>query len=253
MRPRKKPARSPLVAAGTVFGNKRESKRLSRTEPKHRHRQAVLEVSNVLSNLALPAISKVALATALPPGRMRSREAVRQSAERAQGRMTTAKPWKGTKRRHSVGPPADRRDRHRHVRLHEVGRAGGRRIRLRLRQRRSPDRGQDGGGHVRGPGVPDRPARSGHVERRRQDRPNDGTEACDYALAALDGVLHLTDPSYAARILVVVSDGCLVKHGRGGQGDSVVGGNGPGGNLRPVGRLPRRTSGGYWLADWRTS
>jgi hypothetical protein len=42
---------------------------------------------------------------------------------------------------------------------------------------------------------------------------SDGNEEFDKAMAALDGVLHLTDPSYAARILMVISDGALVKGG----------------------------------------
>jgi hypothetical protein len=35
----------------------------------------------------------------LPPGRLRTREALRRSAERQAGKMTTAKPWRQTKRR----------------------------------------------------------------------------------------------------------------------------------------------------------
>ena len=45
----------------------------------------------------------------------------------------------------------------------------------------------------------------------RRRKANGGTEECDQAIAALDGVLHLTDPGQAARILIVVSDGALVK------------------------------------------
>lgn len=201
-----------MKTAHKVFGHKRTYKRLSKSEPTRAHRQAVIEVSDVLSNLALPAVSKVGRATELPPGRLRSREAVRQSAERSQGRMTTAKPWKGTVRRHATARPlvvgiatdtsgsmswAERAV----AELAYVYANAGHRIGARTAAVTFGD-------HVYPIARPGQVMT--HVVGKDAD---DGTEEADEALAALDGVLHLTDPSYAARFLIVVSDGYLVKSG----------------------------------------
>ena len=199
-------------AAARVFGNKRVSKRLAFSDPSTRHRQAVLEVANVLSELALPAVSKVTVASQLPPGRLKTREAVRASAERAQGRMITAQPWKATKRRHSTARPLI------------VGIATDTSGSMKWAQRAVADfayvwanAGHRIGARTAAVTFGDRVypiARPGiilnHVVMKAAE---DSTEECDFALAALDGVLQLRQPSYAARILVVVSDACLVKSG----------------------------------------
>ncbi len=51
------------------------------------------KLAQVLTNIALPSISKEGRPSELPPGRMRSRAAVQQSAERHMGRIPTAQPW----------------------------------------------------------------------------------------------------------------------------------------------------------------
>ena len=92
--------------AKRVFGDRaKRGKSIREFDPQPQHARHVLTTSKVLEALAIPAITKVTVSSELPPGRLRSREAVRASAERAQGRMVTARPWEGTKRRHSSMRP----------------------------------------------------------------------------------------------------------------------------------------------------
>ena len=198
--------------AAKVFGNRRRSTRLTKSEPTTVMRQHVVKVAQALSALSLPTITNTPKMTEVPPGRLRSREALRASAERAQGRMVTAKPWKGTVRRHAVARPlvvAIATDTSGSMRWAESGVAefayvytnAGHRIGARTAAVTFGD-------------SVHRICRPGevmtHVERKSA---SDGQEAFDYAIAALDGVLHLTSPAYAARVLLVISDGALVKSG----------------------------------------
>lgn len=195
-----------------VFGNRKESGRLSKREADPAMRQHVVQVAAALSNLALPAIAKTAKPSQLPPGRLRSREAVRASAERAQGKMVTARPWKGTVRRHTTARPlvvGIATDTSGSMRWAEDGVAefayvyanAGHRIGARTAAVTFGD-------HVH------RIARPGEVMNHVLHKTaSDSTEEFDQAMAALDGVLHLTTPGFnAARILLIVSDGALVKH-----------------------------------------
>ncbi|HEY7033113.1 MAG TPA: hypothetical protein VH482_17370 [Thermomicrobiales bacterium] len=200
-----------MEAAHRVFGNKRKSTTIFEQEPMKHHRQAVLEVSKVLSDLSLPAISKVARPAVLPPGRLRSREAVRASAERAQGRMVSAEPWRGSVRRHSTARPL------------VVGIATDTSASMKWAEQTVADfayvwtnAGHRIGARTAAVTFGDNVksiARPGEILSVVRGVPaDDGTEECDLALAALDGVLHLAAPSYAARILIVVSDAYLVKY-----------------------------------------
>jgi hypothetical protein len=198
--------------ATKVFGNRRQSPRLTRTAPTTAMRQHVVTVAQALSTLSLPTITKSVKMTEVPPGRLRSREALRASAERAQGKMVTARPWKGTVRRHAVARPlvvGIATDTSGSMRWAESGVAefayvytnAGHRIGARTAAVTFGD-------------SVHRICRPGevmtHVQRKTA---SDGTESFDHAMAALDGVLHLTSPAYAARILMVISDGALVKGG----------------------------------------
>src|SRR5262245_22306841 len=200
-----------MDAAHRVFGNKRKSTTIFEQEPKQRHRKAVAETSKVLSELSLPAISKVARPSVLPPGRLRSREAVRASAERAQGRMVSAEPWRGTVRRHSTARPL------------VVGIATDTSASMKWAEQTVADfayvwtnAGHKIGARTAAVTFGDNVksiARPGEILSVVRGVPaDDGTEECDLALAALDGALHLSTPSYAARILIVVSDAYLVKY-----------------------------------------
>ena len=202
--------------AARIFGSTRQYKSIEHREPTVKQRQDVVKVAGVLSNLSLPAIAKIARPSTLPPGRLRSRETVRAGAERAQGQMVTAKPWKGTVRRHSsarpliVGIATDTSGsmswaenavaEFAYVYANAGHRIGARTAAVTF------------GSRVY------RIARPGEVMTNVAYKPaRDGEEQCDYALAALDGVLHLTTPSPAARILLVVSDGALVRSGEPGK------------------------------------
>lgn len=196
--------------AAKVFGNRRNSTRLSASAPSATARQHVVQVAAELSNLSLPAIAKKARPQQAPPGRMRSREALRASAERAQGKMMTAKPWKATVRRHTSARPlviGIATDTSGSMRWAESAVAefayvyanAGHRIGARTAAVTFGD-------HVH------RIARPGEVlDKVMTKAASDGTEEFDQAMAALDGVLHLTTPGTSARILIVVSDGQLVK------------------------------------------
>jgi hypothetical protein len=49
--------------------------------------------------------SKTTVSSTLPPGRLNSTAAVRRSAERSQGMISTAQPWRATKRKRVPNPP----------------------------------------------------------------------------------------------------------------------------------------------------
>jgi len=193
-----------------IFGNRRKSQRVIASQPTAKARQHVVEVATVLSSLALPSITKQARPQQAPPGRMRSREALRASAERAQGKMMTAKPWKATVRRHTSAKPlvvGVATDTSGSMKWAESGVAefayvyanAGHRIGARTAAVTFGD-------HVH------RIARPGEVLNEVLTKTaNDGTEEFDQAMAALDGVLHLTTPGTSARILIVVSDAQYVK------------------------------------------
>ena len=195
--------------AAKVFGGKSDYG-VKEIDPTPTQRQHVVKAAQFLSNVTVPTISKASRALAMPPGRLRTREGVRRSAERAQGMMVTAKPWKGTKRTHSVAKPlviGIATDTSGSMKWAESGVAefayvyanAGHRIGARTAAVTFGDDVH----------MISRPGEiMTHVRRKKA---NGGTEECDHAIAALDGVLHLTDPGTAARILIVVSDGALVK------------------------------------------
>jgi hypothetical protein len=63
------------------------------------------DIAHRMEQIALPAIVSTPVRTAVPPGRLHTREALRSSAERGQGMMSTAAPWKAHKRQHTMAPP----------------------------------------------------------------------------------------------------------------------------------------------------
>jgi hypothetical protein len=198
--------------AAKIFGNTTTSRMLSLYDPKPVTRQSVVRVAGALSALMLPAISKTAKAMVIPPGKLRGREAVRQSAERAQGRMTTAKPWAGTVRRHSSARPLIVG-----VATDTSGSMGWAQLAVAEFAFVFANAGHRVGARTAAVTFGDRVvriARPGEVMAQVAEKPaHDGSEEFDKAMAALDGVLHLTEPSYSARILFIVSDGAFVIEG----------------------------------------
>ena len=199
---------NPEDAARRVFGGKR-SKSIKEFPATAYHQRHVAETAKVLEHLAIPAISKVSVASEVPPGRLRTREAVRASAERAQGRMVTARPWEATKRRHSSTRPI------------VVGIATDTSSSMRWAESAVADfaytwanAGQRVGARTAAVTFGDhalaviKPGEAISAVRRKAA--DGGTEVADLGLAALDGVLKFSHNNGAAKLLVVVSDAHLV-------------------------------------------
>lgn len=200
----------PTVEARRVFGTADgKARSTSLNKPGPVEHGEVIRTAKVLETMAVPAITKVPAHKIVPPGRLRSREAVRQSAERRMGTLSTAKPWQSTKRTHShvkpivVGIATDVSGSMRWAessvaQFAYVWTHAGQRVGARTASVTFGDRVE----RVAGPGeiltsVPVRKA-------------NGGSEKADRALAALDGVLHFSHANNAAKLLVIVSDGMLV-------------------------------------------
>jgi hypothetical protein len=204
--------------AAKVFGNQKQSSMLTESEPTVEDRQAVVAVANALSSLVLPAISKTSKSMVVPPGKLRSREALRASAERARGLLVTAKPWAGTVRRHSSSRPLVIG-----VATDTSGSMGWAATGVAQFAYVYANAGHRIGARTAAVTFGDRVARiarPGEIMSKVLTKPaRDGSEEFDWAMASLDGVLHLTTPAYSARILFIVSDGALVK---GGESDRAV-------------------------------
>lgn len=203
---------NPREKAQEVFGGRLHTGGGWHTrEPNHEERAGVTRFATALSRISYQAPSVSKVPSAAPPGRIRSRDAVRRSAERAGGRMVTAKPWERKKRRHSQNPPLtvglmtdtsgsmswaqEVVASAAYIFANAITRVGGR-----LAAVTFGDRAE---GVIRPGDVPTK------VFSRSADG---GTEMFDHAIAALDGVLHLTS-SRGAKVLVVISDGGLVEAG----------------------------------------
>jgi hypothetical protein len=205
----------PIEWANKVFGARSDRAHANsswkKREPRAEERRAVTTLARKLETLTIPAITKQPVAKALPPGRLKTREAVRATAERAQGRMVTAAPWKATKRRHS------------HVKPLIIG--------LMTDTSGSMSWAQDGvataayvvsnagarigartasvtfGNTAQPVTWPKQPAREVITR-----QANSGWEAFDFAAASLDGALKLSSTE-ASKLVIIVSDAMLVKDG----------------------------------------
>jgi len=148
----------------------------------------------------------------LPPGRLRGREAVRQAAERNMGLMSTATPWRTTKRDRTrtkpvvVGVLTDTSGSMSWAQKFVADFAWMMSVAgARVGARSAAVTFGDSAEAVTAPGkVP---------QMVRERRANGGTEKFDDAAAAIEGVLRLGVPSNAAKILFIVSDGELVIRG----------------------------------------
>jgi hypothetical protein len=164
-----------------------------------------------LETMMVPTIAATKIMTDAPTGRLKSREAVRRSAERSQGRMTTAKPWVDKIRKHGMGAPAvvgiatDTSGSMSWAQdmvasaAYIVGKAGHR--------INAKTAAVTFGSEVEAVLKP------GEVPTEVREREaNGGVEEFDKALAALDGALGLTSNPDAAKVLVIISDNELVKN-----------------------------------------
>lgn len=199
----------PTEMAQKVFGSAAPKRNVTMVPATHVEHQEILRTSKALEAMTIPAISKMAAMQALPPGRLRGREAVRAAAERSNGAMATSKPWRATKRTHSnvkpivVGIATDISGSMKWAektvaQFAYVWTHAGQRVGARTAAVTFGDRVE----RVAAPGE----TMSELIVR----TANGGSEKMDKALAALDGVLQLSVHNNAAKLLVVVSDGMLV-------------------------------------------
>jgi hypothetical protein len=187
---------------------KRSSRNWSMRPPTSEEVLAANTLASHLESLAIPTIDQTSIRTMVPSGKLRSREAVRGSAERARGRMVTARPWTKHVRRHTTSPPIT-------VGIatdtsgsmgwaqemvasaaYIVGRAG-KRINARTAA-------VTFGSVVESVLHPEEIPSEVRIR-----AANGGVEELDKALASLDGVLHLTETD-GVKLLIIVSDNELV-------------------------------------------
>ena len=170
------------------------------------------KLTHELETLTLPAIVKTVHHAVLPPGRLRTREAVRAGAERSKGQMVTAKPFRDTKRRHQptlpmiVGVMTDTSGsmswaetlvaQTAYIFGVAGNRVGARTAAVTFGNRANP---------VVTPGVIPKEVVIYSANGRH--------ERFDWAAAAMDGLLNLTTKTGAAKVLVIVSDANLVLSG----------------------------------------
>lgn len=93
-------AASPGGGGGHGEGAEREYKTTNWSEelPRPQVRAAANRLAKDLQNLTIPERSRVTSRTELPPGRLQTRAAVAQAADRSQGRKSTATPWESVRR-----------------------------------------------------------------------------------------------------------------------------------------------------------
>lgn len=178
-----------------------------------KERAAASALAKRLERLSVRGRSEVKVRSVAPPGRLKSRAALTQAADRSQGRATRAEPWQRTKRKHNDTPPLtvgimtdvsgsmgwaeDMVASTAWVINKAVRHINGTTAAVTFGDRAEP---------VLGPG-------SKLTDRVTVRSADGGSEAYNEANAALDGVLRLSDPNNGARILFVVSDGFLVAPG----------------------------------------
>lgn len=201
----------PRKMAPKVFGEKLPHF-AKEVDPTPKDRSRALRLAHKLEQLALPSIQKMPTPSTIPPGRLRGREMVRLAADRDAGRMSTATPWEKTKRTRTttrpviVGCMTDTSGSMSWAQefvadfAWVVARAG-----VHVGARTAAVTFGDDANMVHKPGT---------IPTKKVVYPaNGGTEQFDHAIAALDGVLHLTTRNNSAKVLFIVTDGELVKSG----------------------------------------
>lgn len=201
---------NPREQSDKVFGKKPNYKAgpWDERKPTPQEVRAAQKLAQHLESLTIPSIAKTKILTEKPTGRMKSREAVRRSAERAQGRMSTAKPWVEKKTKHGLGAPVivgiatdtsgsmSWAEKMVASTAYIVGRAG--------HHINAKTAAVTFGNKVSMVVNPEELPTTVRVH-----EANGGTEEFDKAMAALDGVLGLTTAP-GAKVLVIVSDNELV-------------------------------------------
>ena len=195
-----------------VFGTKtkRSGSNWKSRPPKPAERKAATLLTRLFEEMSTPAIVKRKASSQLPPGRLRGREAVRMAADRSAGRMSVAQPWRVEQRKHDTSPPITvgiATDTSGSMKWAEdmvastawIFATAGHRIGANIA---AVTFGNNAEAVVRPREIPN------EVHTRKA---NGGIEAFDDAMAALDGVLHLTNGKPGRKVLVIVSDGHFVR------------------------------------------
>jgi hypothetical protein len=195
--------------AHKVFSKQRGVNHLDK-KPSTALRNAAGKTARRLEALAAPAIMKKSVAKKTPPGRLKSREAVRASAERSRGMMQTAQPWRATKRTHTHAPPITVG-----VMTDVSGSMHWAQTMVGEVAYIFSNAGSMIGARTAAVTFGDNTQRVVAPGERLNTVPiclsNGKAETANTAFAALDGILHLTDGPLGTKILVVVSDGVFVR------------------------------------------
>lgn len=98
--------------SGVTTGNPQEEltkMRRGRTgresAPRPQLRNSANQLADALRRMALPSVSRTRVAQEAPPGRLSGRGALQRSADRAAGRISTARPWRGMRKTVAVSKP----------------------------------------------------------------------------------------------------------------------------------------------------
>lgn len=165
-----------------------------------------------LENIVLPTIKKTPKAAVIPPGRLRSRDALRKSAEHSMGLMSHAEPWRMTKKTRTAGKPVTVGI------MTDVSGSMGWAEKFVARFTyvvglASVRVGARAAAVTFGTSIT-ATLKPGEVPHKLRVVPaNQDHEEFDHAVAALDGVLNLTVNDGKSKLLFIVTDGQLVKNG----------------------------------------
>lgn len=185
----------------------------SSREANPKERMIAAEFARRLEKMSYRGRSEVKISSVVPPGRLHARSAVAQAADRSQGRATEAKPWRRTTRKHvdtpklTVGVMTDVSGSMSWATGFVASSAWI--INRAVRHINGTSASVVFGNiaeKILGPGD-----RHNLVV---THSANGGSEAFNQGCAALDGMLHLSDPRNGVRLLFVVSDGYLVAEGQ---------------------------------------
>ncbi len=194
-------------------GKARGARLFTDEEPSPAVRALATKAGQRLEMIQAPAITRESTSSYLPPGRLRSRDAVRAAADRSRGVATKARPWTATRRRHDLVRPTTIgimtdvsgsmgwAERIAAEYIYVFGLAGTRVSATTM--------GVVFGASVEVSLPPHETAKKVRVRPAR-----DGHESFNEAAAAMEGGLHLTTNTDHVRIVFVLSDGHFVQSGQ---------------------------------------
>ncbi len=211
-RPARKTLTNPQRAAADIFKTPRTSRAWEEKDPSGEIRNKVMKVAHRLEIVSMPAVSTRRVPSAIPPGRLNMRSAVRKSADRDAGRISTVDPWKKKARTHApirpttIGVMTDISGSMKWAQNYVADFAyvysnAGRRISAKTAA-------------ITFGATVELVTRPGEVLTKVKIRSaDDGHEKFDLGAASLDGMLNLTSDTRAVRVVLVVSDAHYVASG----------------------------------------